>query len=63
MKLASIAQSVQLSDGQMHLLKAEGDSTLQGFESQYSFKSDMVMKVPEQTLISRISWLKRNDSK
>ena len=58
MKLASITETKQLADGQMHLLKSEGDSTLQGFESTYSFKEDGKMNLPQHTMIQSMNWLK-----
>ena len=42
----------------MHLLKSEGDSTLQGFESTYSFKVDGQMNLPALTLVQTMNWLR-----
>ena len=41
----------------MHLLKAEGDSTLQILDSCFSFKKDTEMVLPKQTMISSMDWL------
>ena len=46
----------------MHLLKSAGDSTLQVFESCFSFKTDQEMKMPEQTLISTLHWIKQGET-
>ena len=58
MRLASVVQTKLLAEGQMHLLKSEGDSTIQGFESSFSFKEDGRMVLPEESLIQSMNWLK-----
>lgn len=47
----------------MHLLKSEGDSTLQAFESSYSFKEDQKMSLPEHSMVQSMNWLKGGQGK
>ena len=57
MAVKSIAQTKTLADGQIHLMKANGDSTLQILESTFTFKSDQEMVLPDQTIITSMDWL------
>ena len=41
----------------MHLMKAEGDSTLQILESCFNLKEETKITLPEQTIISSMDWL------
>ena len=42
-------------------MKADGDSTLQCFESRFSMKLDEKMLLPESAMVSSLHWLKSDE--
>jgi len=42
----------------MHLIKSEGDSTLQAFATSYSFKPVVSTQLADQTMVSTLDWMR-----